>query len=122
MGGLFGGGQSDGQQAQTAALRQASEAARAYRPEAMQARLNLLSKASNAYQGMNNAMETMYGGRSPRVGTGGMDSAPQNPHGLTGSGTFGGHPMPQQPAQQRMQGFDPMSILDPAGIFNRGQR
>lgn len=124
LSGLLGGGQSDAQAGQTAALQQARDAAHAYRPEAMQARLNLLNKASGAYQGMNNALETMYGGRGGgKVGGGFAEhAAPQPPDGRLP--TFGGHPMPQQPqgaqqpqGRQPMGGFNPMSILDPAGIF-----
>lgn len=127
--GLFGGGQSDAQAGQTAALQQASDNAQAYRPEAMQARLNLLSKASGAYQGMNNALETMYGGRGGgKVGGGFAERPGQPPRGI--NPTFGGHQVPQQPQQPPTQGgpmrpeprgFDPMSILDPAGIFGGGR-
>ena len=125
--GLFGGGQSDAQAGQTAALQEARDAAHAYRPEAMQARLNLLSKASGAYQGMNNALETMYGGRrAPLDG-----KLAERPEGLDGRmpTTFGGHPMPQQP--QQPPGQPPTApagpqgasrpilstVFDPAGIF-----
>ena len=120
--GLLGGGQSDAQAGQTAALQRAAQSAQAYRPEAMQARLNLLNKATGAYQGMNNALETMYGGRGGgKVGGGFSGHAPENPHGLPPP-TFGGHQVPQQPQQQQpgrqaMGGFNPMSLLDPAGIF-----
>jgi hypothetical protein len=126
LSGILGGGQSDAQAGQSAALQQARDAAHAYRPEAMQARLNLLNKASGAYQGMNNAMETMYGGRGPKVGNGGVGGAPQGPTEATP--TFGGHPVPQQPQQspmpQQSQGHQrqlaPGSApggWDPFGIF-----
>lgn len=126
--GILGGGQSDAQAGQTAALRQAAENAQAYRPEAMQARLNLLNKATGAYQGMNNALETMYGGRGPKVGGA---SAFQDAASKTTAqpsealkGTFGGHqipqqPMPQQPQQRHQQHTTTTSILDPLGIFGR---
>lgn len=127
--GILGGGQSDAQAGQTAALQQSRAGAQAYRPEAMQARLNLLNKASGAYQGMNNAMETMYGGRGPKVGGGEFaKNAPELPHAAP---TFGGHPLPQQPqsppmgsegppgaGQQRPQERPILSqVFDPAGIF-----
>jgi hypothetical protein len=124
---IFGGGESEGQAGQMAAMQQSRDAAHAYRPEAMQARLNLLSKASGAYQGMNNALETMYGGRGPKVGGGPQGGIPPQP-------TFGGHALPQgggpmfpegrpttgpgsQPTPGGEQGFNPMMLLDPANIF-----
>lgn len=60
--GLLGGGSSAGQEAQMAEMAKAREAIQQYRPEAMNARLNALRNASGAYQGANNALETMYGG------------------------------------------------------------
>lgn len=122
--GILGGGQSDAQAGQTAALRQAAENAQAYRPEAMQARLNLLNKASGAYQGMNNALETMYGGRG-KVGGAFRDAADKSTAQPSEAlkGTFGGHqipqqPMPQQPPQRPQQQGSSFSLLDPLGIFN----
>jgi len=128
--GLLGGGQSDAQAGQLAALQQARDAAAAYRPEAMQARLNLLSKASGAYQGMNNALETMYGGRNKINGVG-----PNTPQMPGQPQSFAGIPMPQQPFHQEGRpttgpgsqtvdrgGFNPMAIFDPAGVFGGGRR
>lgn len=122
--GILGGGQSDAQAGQTAALRQAAENAQAYRPEAMQARLNLLNKATGAYQGMNNALETMYGGRG-KVGGAFRDAADKSTAQPSEAlkGTFGGHqipqqPMPQQGPQRSQQQGSSFSLLDPLGIFN----
>lgn len=122
--GFLGGGQSDAQAGQTAALQQARDAAHQYRPEAMQARLNLLNKASGAYQGMNNALETMYGGRGGgKVGGGFAEhGAPQPPDGRLP--TFGGHPMPQQPQGPQPQGAPRQggggfNLLDPLDILGR---
>ena len=112
LSGLLGGGQSDAQAGQTAALQQARDAAHQYRPEAMQARLNLLNKASGAYQGMNNAMETMYGGRGPKVG--GPSNAPPQQEPVR-QPTFGGNPVPQQ--RQSKPSGGGFSLLDPLGIF-----
>lgn len=75
--GILGGGSSPGQEAQMAGLRQSKEGIDRYRPESMQAYLNLLSNASKAYQPMNNALETMYGGRGPKPSTIG-DAMPAN--------------------------------------------
>ena len=125
--GLLGGGQSDAQAGQTAALQQARDAAAAYRPEAMQARLNLLNKASGAYQGMNNALETMYGGRGPKAGVGSPAGMPQQ--------TFGGMQLPQQPFHQEGRpttgpgaeapidrgGFNPIALFDPANVFGQSR-
>ena len=124
LSGILGGGDSGAQAAQQAALQQSRDAAHTYRPEAMQARLNLLNKASGAYQGMNNALETMYGGRGPKVG-GRSEFATHDP-GAGGKfpNTFGGHQLPQQPmAQQPMPQRGPQpqqhttSLLDPLGLF-----
>lgn len=63
--GIFGGGEkSDSQEAQLAAMRNSAKGLDQYRPEAMQARMNVMNQAAGAYQGANNALETMYGGRS----------------------------------------------------------
>ena len=123
LSGILGGGQSDAQAGQTAALRQAADDAQAYRPEAMQARLNLQNKATGAFQGMNNALETMYGGRGS-VGQPYKDAAEGSTSrpDLSAKATFGGHqvpqqPMPQQPRQPAHQ--TTTSLLDPLGIFGR---
>lgn len=84
LGGILGGGSSPGQAQQEAALRNATEAYRQYRPEAMQARLNAMGTISNAYQGANNALETLWGAppsggpsQSPmaRLSMGGLSAA-----------------------------------------------
>lgn len=130
LGGIMGGGSSPGQDAQMQGLKATQQDLQAYRPEAMQARLNLLSNASTAYQGMNNALQTLWG---PKAG-------PQAP-GQQLRGGFGhppqrmmGHDLPQGPfpgpmtSQQasaaeghytrRPNDPDPMGqILDPLNIF-----
>lgn len=117
--GILGGGQSSGQQAQMQGLHAARGDIQAYRPESMQARLNALRAAQSAYQGTNNALETLWGAPQTGQGTGGLapqGAAPSPPRML-------GHDMPTPtPAtdnghytgQQR----DPLAqFFDPAGIF-----
>jgi hypothetical protein len=75
-------------------LKASQQDLQAYRPEAMQARLNLLSSASAPYQGMNNALETLWGAppsAAPQgmdILRGGMGPSPQR---------MLGHDLPQQP-------------------------
>jgi hypothetical protein len=100
LSGLFGGGgDSEAQAAQQAELAKARAALQQYRPEAMQARLNLFNNASTAYQGANNALETMYGGGG-NVGGGGGES----PRRLMGhdlpADAGGGGSAPMPPGQQ----------------------
>lgn len=119
LGGL--GGNSQAQQAQQAELAAARQAIQAYRPEAMQARLNGFSAASSAYQPANNALQTLYGGRpEPRTpqqmltSTGGMKRAM-------------GHELPQQmpsqapqsaPTQSRYLWEDPLwNVLNPGKLL-----
>lgn len=122
LSGILGGGSSPGQEAQMAGLRQSREGIERYRPEAMQAHLNLLSNASKAYQPMNNALETMYGGRGPKPPTIG-DMAPPG-----GIAPPPGQPQPPQPSQGPSQGQPqgqggfgmkdlPGFLLDPIGLF-----
>lgn len=122
LSGILGGGSSPGQEAQMAGLRQSREGIERYRPEAMQAHLNLLSNASKAYQPMNNALETMYGGRGPKPPTIG-DMAPPG-----GMAPPPGQPQPPQPSQGPSQGQPqgqggfgmkdlPGFLLDPIGLF-----
>lgn len=73
--GILGGGNSQAQAAQQEELAKARAAMQWYRPEAMQARINLFNNASSAYQGANNALETMYGGAPVGQGTGFQDPA-----------------------------------------------
>lgn len=118
--GILGGGSSPGQEAQMAGLRQSKEGIDRYRPEMMQAHLNLLSNASKAYQPMNNALETMYGGRGPKPPTigdlrpqGAPPAAPPNlPPQNLGYSTqqFGG---PHRPSMSDI----PQYLLDPLGVF-----
>jgi len=125
LSGITGGGSSPGQDAQMQGLKATQQDLQSYRPEAMQARLNLLSNASAPYQGMNNALETLWG-------------APQTPQQGIGQlrGSYGpspqrmmGHDMPRQelPPPQHVgsdpnyvgqQGPDMMDqFLDPLNIF-----
>lgn len=124
IGGIFGGGNSGAQQEQQASLARAQDAYQAYRPEAMQSRLNALSNISTAYQGANNALETMYGAppkaEPSQFVAGGKLSIPRSdfqaaPQELP--------PPPGPPPNGRAQGTDWIGlaegILDPGG-FLRG--
>lgn len=66
LGGVLGGGNSDGQEKQQAALAQANQGYQQYRPELFQAMMNSLNQANSAYQPANNMLETMYG--TPKTG------------------------------------------------------
>lgn len=117
--GILGGGQSAGQQAQQQGLQQSRAGLHAYRPEMMQAHLNLLSNASKAYQPMNNALETMYGGRPtggpPTLGDYKPQGAPMPPPMPQGG------PPPQGAPQGRPGGSGPPNagqfLMDPLGLF-----
>jgi hypothetical protein len=133
--GLLGGGESAGQEAQMAALREAQGNIQAYRPEAMQARLNALSNMSTAYQGANNALETMYGGGQKmgpvgmgKLGGGGFQTKPSEkfmghdlPSQAAAMGAVGGPGSPQQGRPQIGQGNGwedtAAMVVDPLGIF-----
>lgn len=67
LSGILGGGNSAGQQQQQQALQASRADIQAYRPEAMQARLNALGNMTSALQGGNNALETLWGA-PPKVG------------------------------------------------------
>lgn len=114
--GIFGGGSSPGQEKQMAALRASREDIQRYRPEAMQARLNALNNMTSAFQGTNNALETLWGDPNAKPpGVGGLTRGPQR---------MLGHDLPQQasPApqpQQKPQGMMGFNPLDPLGIFGR---
>lgn len=111
--GILGGGNSAGQQQQMGALKAARGDIQAYRPEAMQARLNALNNMTSAFQGANNALETLWGDPNRKVGAPRTPAQPQR---------MMGHDLPQQmppspgPQQQEDFGFNP---LDPLGIFGR---
>lgn len=123
LSGIMGGGSSPGQQAQMQGLKATQQDLQSYRPEAMQARLNLLSNASAPYQGMNNALETLWG--APQA-------SPQGLGQLRSMGTSGsrvmGHDLPQQLGPPQMVGSDPRytrpsepdpvsQVLDPLNLF-----
>ena len=72
LGGILGGGSSEGQEQQQAAIRQAGQGYQQYRPELFQAMMNSLNQANSAYQPANNMLATMYG---PKTG------GPQSPMG-----------------------------------------
>jgi hypothetical protein len=118
--GILGGGSSPGQEAQMEGLKQSRAGIQRYRPEIMQAHLNLLSNASKAYQPMNNALETMYGGRGPKP----SQPAPGPQGGPPAGGAapnqpprFMGHDVPPQ-GQPTGGPYDQIyNFLDPAGIF-----
>lgn len=112
--GLLGGGSSDGQQQQMQALKASREDIQRYRPEAMQARLNALNNMTSAFQGSNNALETLWG--DPNA----QKPAPQAPQRMMG------HDLPQEmpyqgPMQGPPQGDQPggFNLLDPLGVFGR---
>lgn len=118
--GLLGGGSSDGQQQQMNAIKASREDIQAYRPEAMQARLNALKSMTDAYGGTQNALETLWG--APQVGQGTGRNLKLPPKRMMG------HDMPQQPMPQAVPQrptqppYQPPSggdfnILDPLGIF-----
>lgn len=122
MGGLissiFGGGSSDGQQQQMGALKAARGDIQAYRPEAMQARLNALGNMTSAFQGANNALETLWGAPPQQRGNG--LKLPEKP-----PQRMMGHDLPQQPMLLQPQAPMPQRAplasqfnpLDPLGLF-----
>ena len=117
LSGILGGGSSGGQQQQMQALKASQEDIQRYRPEAMQARLNALGNMTSAFQGSNNALETLWGDpNAPKVGQG-PSGPPQR---------MMGHDLPQQPmgpgaSPQGEQQFDlsnwfsPLNPLRPFG-------
>lgn len=74
LGGILGGGSTEGQEQQQAAIRQAGHGYQQYRPELFQAMMNSLNQANSAYQPANNMLETMYG--APKTGGSPMGQAP----------------------------------------------
>lgn len=131
LGGIMGGGSSPGQDAQMQGLKATQQDLQAYRPEAMQSRLNALSNMSTAYQGANNALETLWG--APQGGpqtaaqklNGGFGPPPQRMMGHEmPQGAFPG-PMTSQQASaaeghytKKPQEYDPVSqLMDPLNIF-----
>ncbi len=110
--GLLGGGNSDGQQQQMQALKASREDIQRYRPEAMQARLNALNNMTSAFQGANNALETLWG--DPNAKIGGPPQGGRPPQRMMGHDLPQQQPMPQPGPQQQGGGFN---LLDPLGIF-----
>lgn len=118
LSGILGGGDSAGQQQQMGALKAARGDIQAYRPEAMQARLNALNNMTSAFQGANNALETLWG--APQQVGGQKHANLRVPQRMMG------HDLPQEmppqqgpmpgPQAQQGGGFNP---LDPLGIFGR---
>jgi hypothetical protein len=114
--GMMGGGSSPGQEAQMQAVKQGGQDYQNYRPQAMQARLNMLGSAMLPFQGANNMLETLWGDPNQKPARKPL--------------TWGGHqpatPMGQQAQQMQSQpqkgyGDDPASnFLDPLGIFAPG--
>lgn len=115
--GLLGGGSSPGQDQQMGALKAARGDIQAYRPEAMQARLNALGNMTSAFQGANNALETLWGApQQPRERS--MQLPQRQPRRMMG------HDLPQQPMNpgpapqpQRSQLSSNFNPLDPLGLF-----
>ena len=113
MGSLFGGG---GQEEQSAALANATRNYEQYRPDAYQAQMNSLNNAMSAYQGANNALQTLWGAK-PQQSSGmphlsAMPKAPATPMGMMTQPPQVGPNRPSQPEA------DPIKMLfDPLGIF-----
>ncbi len=117
--GIFGGGESAGQQQQMQALRASRDDIQRYRPEAMQARLNALNNMTAAFQGANNALETLWGDPSAKpAGVGGLTRRPQRMLGHDLPQPYASAPQ-QAPPQQQSQGMMGFNPLDPLGIFGR---
>ncbi len=109
--GILGGGSSDGQQQQMQALKASRDDIQRYRPEAMQARLNALNNMTSAFQGANNALETLWG--DPNAKPKPVGGGPQR---------MMGHDLPREPYPQQQQPQAPQqqggfNLLDPLGIF-----
>lgn len=126
LSGVMGGGSSPGQDAQMQGLKATQGDLQSYRPEAMQGRLNLLSNASVPYQGMNNALETLWG--APPVKAGGPMEQNRATYGSLPPRVLG-HDLPQGqlPPPQHV-GSDPnyggsrepdmvSQFMDPLNIF-----
>jgi hypothetical protein len=112
--GLLGGGSSPGQDQQMGALKAARGDIQAYRPEAMQARLNALNNMTSAFQGGNNALETLWGDPNAPKSTGAPPPQRMMGHDLPQETPYQG-PMSPQPSPQG-GGFN---LLDPLGIFGK---
>ena len=94
LGGLFGGG---GQEQQMQALKASRGDIQAYRPEAMQARLNALRAMTQGYQGANNALETLWGAPPPAPPA----TVGEQWRGIQSGQRMMGHDLPQQPPMRR---------------------
>lgn len=129
LGGLLGGGSSPGQDAQMNAIHGSVQDYQTYRQEAAQALLNTLNQANSAYQGTNNALETLYGQPTQKQGNGlpsfgaplqrAQATAQPSPARTIGSAGFAS---PMDNAQRRE---DPVqtavgAVFDPAGLFTKG--
>lgn len=116
--GIFGGGSSPGQDAQMGALRASREDIQRYRTEAMQARLNALNNMTSAFQGANNALETLWGA-PPEAPVGHLEALRQKPRRMLGHDLPQDIPnqpqgLPQNPNPPQDGGFNP---LGPFGFF-----
>ena len=110
MGSLFGGGQAE----QSAALENATKSYEQYRPDAYQAQMNALNSAMSAYQGANNALQTLWGAKA-RPGQP-LVAKPATPMGMMMSRPVGPTaPPPQQPEQG---GDFIQKLFDPIGLFS----
>jgi hypothetical protein len=112
--GILGGGNSSGQEQQMQALKASRGDIQAYRPEAMQARLNALRNMTDAYGGGQNALETLWGApQQPQTGLrGNLQAMPRR---------MMGHDLPQQMPQLPQQPQDvpdeAAGFFDPLNIF-----
>ncbi len=117
--GLLGGGSSPGQEQQMNAIKASRGDIQAYRPEAMQARLNALSSMTGAYGGAQNALETLWG--APQTGQNVGRQLRLPPKRMLG------HDLPQRPPPQQnpypgknsapVNSEGDFNLLDPLGIF-----
>jgi hypothetical protein len=125
---LGGGSKSDSQEAQLKAMENSARQLQQYRQEAMQGRMNVMNQAAGAYQGANNALQTMYGGRKDpnpaMVGEsvggkfGRQPGAPQ-PEVSPMANPVAGNPQAPPQAQGGGVGFGDVigTVLDPLGFF-----
>lgn len=134
LGGLLGGGSSPGQEAQMNAIHGSVQDYQTYRQEAAQALLNTLNQANSAYQGTNNALETLYGQPTQKQGNGlpsfgaplqraQATAQPSPSPSRTIGSAAAGFASPMNNAQRHRE--DPVqtavgAVFDPAGLFTKG--
>jgi hypothetical protein len=87
--GIFGDNRSDAANAHAAEFGKAADAYEAYRPVAIQARMNALKNAFSLFSPVQGALGNMYGGAAPQFD---MSKAFQSP--FAGTAGPGGQPPP----------------------------